>query len=43
LHNLPEDRARKAKILGDFAIKKLTWEFIAKEILEVIKNNENSK
>lgn len=43
LHNHPEDRARKAKILGDFASKKLTWESVAKEILEIIKNNENSK
>jgi glycosyltransferase involved in cell wall biosynthesis len=41
LHNHPEDRARKAKILNDFASKKLTWESVAKEILEVINDNEN--
>jgi len=41
LHDHPEDRARKAKILNHFASKKLTWECVAREILEVIKDNRN--
>ena len=41
LHHHPEDRERKAKILNDFASKKLTWESVAKEILEVINDNRN--
>jgi glycosyltransferase involved in cell wall biosynthesis len=41
LQNHPEDRARKAKILNDFASTKLTWESVAREILEVINDNRN--
>jgi glycosyltransferase involved in cell wall biosynthesis len=41
LHNHPEDRARKVKILYDFASKKLTWESVANEILKVINDNRN--
>lgn len=41
LNNHPEDRACKAKILNNFAVKKLTWKSVAKEILEVINKNEH--
>lgn len=36
----PKEREKKAKILHDFVVKKLTWDSVAGEILEIIKRDK---
>ena len=43
LYNHPKEREEKANILHDFVIKKLTWNAVTKEILEIIKHNKKLK
>ena len=41
LYNHPEEREQKANILHEFVIKKLTWNAVTKEILEIINHDKN--
>ncbi|MCK4795023.1 MAG: glycosyltransferase, partial [Desulfobacteraceae bacterium] len=41
LYNHPKERKEKADILHDFVTKKLTWNAVTKEIVEIIKNDKN--
>lgn len=43
LYHHPEERKEKAKILHDFAIKKLTWEAATKDILDIINHDKELK
>jgi len=43
LYNHPEEREARANILHDFVIKKLTWNAVTKEILEIIKHDKKLK
>jgi len=43
LYNHPKERKEKANILHDFVIKKLTWDAVTKEILEIIKYDKKLK
>lgn len=43
LYHHPEERKGKVKILHDFVIKKLTWEAVTKEILDIIKHDNKLK
>ena len=43
LYNHPEEREQRANILHDFVIKKLTWNAVTKEILDVIKHDKKMK
>ena len=43
LFNHPEERKEKGDILHDFVIKKLTWNAVTKEILDVIKHDKKMK
>ena len=36
LYNHPEERKKKAEILYNFVLESLTWNFIAKEIMDII-------
>ena len=40
LYNHPQERKEKADILHDFVIKKLTWDAIVKEILEIFNKDK---
>lgn len=40
LYRHPKEREKKAKILHDFVVKKLTWDSVAGEILEIIKRDK---
>jgi len=40
LYRHPKEREKKAKILHDFVVKKLTWNAVAGEILEIIKRDK---
>ncbi len=40
LYNHPEERKEKAGILHNFVIKKLTWNAVTKEILDIIKHDK---
>lgn len=40
LYRHPEEREKKAKILHDFVAKKLTWDSVAKEILNIINHDK---
>jgi len=39
LHDNPEKRLNKANLLYDYVSVKLTWKYVTKEILEIIKTN----
>ena len=41
LYNYPEERKHKAKMLREFAVKKLTWDATAEEILRIIRKDIN--
>jgi glycosyltransferase involved in cell wall biosynthesis len=41
LYNHPQERKEKANILHDFVIKKLTWNAVTKEILNIIHRDKN--
>ena len=41
LYNHPEERKEKANILHNFVMKKLTWNAVTKEILEIINRDKN--
>ncbi len=43
LYNHPEERKERANILHDFVQKKLTWNVVTKEILDVIKHDKKMK
>jgi len=43
LYNHPEERKERANILHDFVQKKLTWNAVTKEILDVIKHDKKMK
>jgi len=43
LYNHPQERKEKADILHDFVIKKLTWDSVTKEIVEIIKHDKKLK
>jgi len=43
LYNHPEERKEKADILHDFVIKKLTWNAVTKETLEIINCDKKLK
>jgi len=43
LYNHPEERKERANILHDFVIKKLTWNTVTKEIVDVIKHDKKMK
>jgi len=43
LYNHPKERKEKANILHDFVKKKLTWDAVTKEILEIIKHDKKLK
>jgi len=40
LYNHPDEKKEKVKILHDFVIKKLTWDSVAKKIIDIMKQNE---
>jgi hypothetical protein len=40
LYNHPEEREQRANILHDFVIKKLTWNAVTKEILDIINHDK---
>ena len=40
LYNHPEERVERAKILYDFVIKRLTWNAVTKEILDIINHDK---
>jgi len=40
LYRHPKEREKKAKILHDFVVKKLTWDSVAKEILNIINHDK---
>jgi len=41
LYNHPEERKEKGDIIHDFVIKKLTWNAVTKEIVEIINRDKN--
>jgi hypothetical protein len=43
LYNHPEQREQRANILHDFVIKKLTWNAVTKEILDIVKHDKKMK
>jgi glycosyltransferase involved in cell wall biosynthesis len=43
LYNHPKERKERANILHDFVMKKLTWDAVTKEILDVIKHDKKMK
>ena len=43
LYNHPEEREQRANILHDFVIKKLTWNAVTKEILDIVKHDKKMK
>jgi hypothetical protein len=43
LYNHPAERKIKAKILHDFVMKKLTWNAVTKEILDIINHDKKLK
>ena len=42
LYKHPKEREEKAKILHDFVVKKLTWDSVTGEILEIIKQDKKT-
>ncbi|TET69060.1 MAG: glycosyltransferase, partial [Candidatus Aminicenantes bacterium] len=43
LYNHPKERKERANILHDFVVKKLTWNAVTKEILDIIKHDKKMK
>jgi len=43
LYNHPKKRKEKAEILHDFVVKKLTWNAVTKEILDIINHDKKLK
>lgn len=43
LYHHPEERKGKAKILHEFVVKKLTWDAVIKQILNIMENDKKSK
>jgi glycosyltransferase involved in cell wall biosynthesis len=43
LYNHPKERKEKANIIHDFVVKKLTWNAVTKEILDIINHDKKLK